>query len=425
MATLVQDVAQALKNLGGQARLVEIYAEVERIRTVPLPVSWQANIREAIESHSADSMRFRGRDYFRKVDTGVWALRDGARQPKPMPTPPPYPTPQPPPKPIGVSPTHPGVNPISIEQVENCLNTIREYRMYAQPGETSWKEYVEEFFNVLGFSMESLESRLYRLHLIGTQDNAKALVCFVEPGENFNEIVPGLEWEKYMEFAAAYYQLSWGILTNGLELKTIQFEQNAVVQNRHWHNLDGIIQANLVEPFFEMYKFFADLQGETQPLPQSHAPKQENESEQERHRLRIEFWTQLLANAKGKTELHSKTSPQIHHWLSTSAGKRGIEYNYVVLQEETRIEVYISRSSKKWNKAAYQSLLGHKAEIESIFGAELEWQELPDKKACRIRYTYPNFGIRDQEHWGEMQDYLIDGMIRLEKAFSPYIRMID
>ena len=71
MASWVEDIIQALKNLGGQASLVQIYEEVKRIRTEPLPDTYKASIRERIEAHSSDSSNFKGKDYFRKVEKGV------------------------------------------------------------------------------------------------------------------------------------------------------------------------------------------------------------------------------------------------------------------------------------------------------------------------------------------------------------------
>src|SRR5690606_19133509 len=76
MATWVEDIEQALKNLGGQATLSQIYEEVKRIRKDPLPVTWKASIRERIEAHSSDSRNFKGKDIFRKVSKGTWALRE-------------------------------------------------------------------------------------------------------------------------------------------------------------------------------------------------------------------------------------------------------------------------------------------------------------------------------------------------------------
>ena len=64
MATWVEDILQALTDLGGKGSLSEIYDRVERIRKEPMPPTWKSSIRERIEAHSRDSKNFRGKHYF-------------------------------------------------------------------------------------------------------------------------------------------------------------------------------------------------------------------------------------------------------------------------------------------------------------------------------------------------------------------------
>jgi ribosome-associated translation inhibitor RaiA len=66
-------------------------------------------------------------------------------------------------------------------------------------------------------------------------------------------------------------------------------------------------------------------------------------------------------------------------------------------------------------------LYSAKDEIETKFGGPLNWQRLDDKSACRISIQLDNGGIRDEESWPEIQDAMIDAMIRLERALKPNI----
>ena len=72
----------------------------------------------------------------------------------------------------------------------------------------------------------------------------------------------------------------------------------------------------------------------------------------------------------------------------------------------------------------FNTFLQHKVEIEDLFGGPLEWQLLPEKRASRIRFVISSFGLIDQDHWGELQDQLIESMIKLEKAFRNQIKMV-
>lgn len=75
------DVVQALTNLGGQASLEQIYAEIQKIRP-DLKPSWRSNVRDVLHSFSSDCEAYkktrRHQDLFRAVNkgTGLWALRD-------------------------------------------------------------------------------------------------------------------------------------------------------------------------------------------------------------------------------------------------------------------------------------------------------------------------------------------------------------
>jgi len=71
------DIVDALRDLGGEASLSDIYTRVAQARA-PLPQTWQAIIRNVIESHSSDSDNFRGEDLFYSsggLGNGRWGLR--------------------------------------------------------------------------------------------------------------------------------------------------------------------------------------------------------------------------------------------------------------------------------------------------------------------------------------------------------------
>jgi hypothetical protein len=66
--------------------------------------------------------------------------------------------------------------------------------------------------------------------------------------------------------------------------------------------------------------------------------------------------------------------------------------------------------------------VSHKEEIERSFGGELSWQRLDLKRSCRVAHTILVGGWRsDEARWPEIQDAMIDGMIRLARALKPQI----
>lgn len=74
------DVVNALRAVDGIGSLKEIYNQVERIRTAPLPLRWHAIVRRELEHNSSDSKSYQGRfDLFYSfsgLGRGIWGLRE-------------------------------------------------------------------------------------------------------------------------------------------------------------------------------------------------------------------------------------------------------------------------------------------------------------------------------------------------------------
>lgn len=420
MSTWIEDITQSLKNLGGQATLTQIYEEVKRLRQSPLPKMWQHIIQDTIYQNSSDTQKFQGNNLFRKVDKGVWALRVQAvtsqststvgKRSEPIP--------------LNYSP------PESFEEIANILKTIKQYRDYQHPDSSSWKEYVDEVFHILGFSTDAKNPRLMTLNLMGSNHTPKAIIGFVRPNENFEEMVPGLSWDSYLLFAANYYHVNWGIHTDGLQLKIIHYQDQDTKHPTYWSDFDGIVLHEKLDTFCTIYKVFSYIKGDGEKslIPEGRQQKalhgHKGEDLAERHVLRLEFWRQLLEKAKTKTKLHAKISPGVENWISAGAGKSGLGLNYVVRMDDAQVELYIDNGEAEWNKKVFNTFLQHKTEIEQIFGEPLDWQLLPDKRASRIRYLISGYSLKDEDQWGGLQELLIDAMVRFEKAFSTYIHQL-
>lgn len=146
----------------------------------------------------------------------------------------------------------------------------------------------------------------------------------------------------------------------------------------------------------------------------------------ERYLIREKFWTQLLELSKQKTKLHSNISTTQHNWVGTSAGVRGIGYNYSIRKDSTQVEIYIDRGEgcDELNKDIFKQLFQKKEEIENTFGDSLEWQSLEGKRACRIRKQIDTGGYRD-DNWAKIHEDMVNHMINLEKAFRSHIKDLN
>ena len=161
----------------------------------------------------------------------------------------------------------------------------------------------------------------------------------------------------------------------------------------------------------------------SRPSPEARAIGETKKEIAKRHRLRLEFWKRLLDKSKSKgVRLFENIKPSKQNWISTGAGKSGLQYSYVILMNSSRVELYIDTGNREENKRIFDQLYSQKEEIEKEFGGKLDWQRLDDKRACRISVQVTkNAGLINEDKWDEIQDAMIDTMIRLEKAFKERI----
>jgi len=405
MPAIVDDIVQALKNLGGEATLRELYGEVERIRIPPMSKTWPAKVRQTLEFHSSDSKVFKGKDYFHKIGKGIWALRNQA----------------------GIKPSTPvkkeGMDqryrdfspPESFETISNYLKTIKEYRDFSDPASPTWIDYIQEFFHIMGFSTERKESRLILLKDMGGDSVIKAIVVYIFPGENYDEILPGLNWDSYLLFAANYHHIEWGILTNGLQLKVINYGNHKDQPPFFWPDLDGIIKNQKLDNFFTIYKVFSYFRDRKKE------PEQDLAS---RHKLRLEFWKGLLNQSKTLTPCFANITPSKENWLSTGAGKSYFNFAYVIRMRDAQIELYIDQGDTKKNKKYFDTIHAQKDRIEKTFGKPLDWQRLEEKRGCRVRYVIEDSGLSDKDKWPELHQQMINAMIEFQKALRPEIKRL-
>ena len=160
------------------------------------------------------------------------------------------------------------------------------------------------------------------------------------------------------------------------------------------------------------------------PSPEAREAGEQKKELAERHRLRLEFWERLLERAKSKTSLHARISPSKENWVSAGAGKSGLAFAYVIRMGDARVELYIDSSDTEENKHHFDTLFAEKEAIEKVFGSPLEWQRLEGRRACRICSVLPGGGLQDREQWPEIQERMVDAMVRLERALKSRIRRL-
>lgn len=143
-----------------------------------------------------------------------------------------------------------------------------------------------------------------------------------------------------------------------------------------------------------------------------------------RHDLRDGWWTQLIERPDNRT--HGHLSPVVVSWLAASSGIAGLTFNHVVLQEQSRVDLYIDRGKKgvEETKAIYDQLFAKRAEIEAAFGGTLDWQRGDTERRSRIGASFPGGYKSPPEEWDAIQGTLVNAMNRLEAALRPHLNKL-
>jgi hypothetical protein len=144
-----------------------------------------------------------------------------------------------------------------------------------------------------------------------------------------------------------------------------------------------------------------------------------------REKQRYEFFEQLLEKSNKKTSLFANVSPTgYQHWINAGAGKFGLGLSYVVKLNQSRVELFIAGLEAEQNKARFDTLKEKGNEIEAAFGEPLEWDYKEGRKQHYLRSYSKVGGLQDEDKWSEIQDDLVDRMVRMEKAVKAHVKAL-
>ncbi|MEN9407111.1 MAG: hypothetical protein RLZZ455_327, partial [Candidatus Parcubacteria bacterium] len=134
--------------------------------------------------------------------------------------------------------------------------------------------------------------------------------------------------------------------------------------------------------------------------------------------LQQDFWNKFKEYAvEHKTFLKlRKAHPQ--HWFDISVGSSLAGISLTVNTDEDLIgcELYIRNS-----KELFRELYAKREQIESELGEKLNWMELADKKASRIKLSSKG-SITDIVMWEERFSWLLKESQNFQKVFSKYLK---
>jgi hypothetical protein len=128
----------------------------------------------------------------------------------------------------------------------------------------------------------------------------------------------------------------------------------------------------------------------------------------------IEFSERFLQKAKRKIPLFEGVPSTRAKGTWIPANRK--PYGVVVKEHESHAEICFQEKKEADSNWKFDQIERHRKEIERIFGEELRWERLSEKKRSKIM-TYPiQIGYLDTQSWDILIDQLIDIMARFIAA---------
>ena len=147
-----------------------------------------------------------------------------------------------------------------------------------------------------------------------------------------------------------------------------------------------------------------------------------NQPSETKERYRSYFQT-LIDELREKHRFTNARAGQPQNWYTfASDNSRFYKYSASFAQGgKVRVEVYIDCGDKTKNEELFDCLFQQKGDIEQAIGAELSWERLDNRRACRIAVNRDGAIDMDSDALGEIKNWTIQYLLRFKSVFPAKV----
>ncbi len=147
-----------------------------------------------------------------------------------------------------------------------------------------------------------------------------------------------------------------------------------------------------------------------------------------RNKRYLNFFSRLVAKYSDKDDKWKFVQAAPRNYLSFSSGFSGIYFAWTFRHGPGfALELYIDRGDGDWNLRVYKELEKRKSEIEGRLEAELLWEELPERRACKISWYKELSSYIDklsEQEEKELLQWAVDGMLKFKSVMLEELKHI-
>lgn len=144
---------------------------------------------------------------------------------------------------------------------------------------------------------------------------------------------------------------------------------------------------------------------------------------QEKYRA---YYQSLLDELRNIHKFTNARAAQPQNWYTfTSDNSKVYRYSTAFAQGgRVRVETYIDCGDKLRNEAIFDALHAQKDEINTAYGAELEWEKLETKRACRIAIYLDGDIDAESEKLIEIKKWVVVNLLRMRQVLPQFLEKV-
>lgn len=145
------------------------------------------------------------------------------------------------------------------------------------------------------------------------------------------------------------------------------------------------------------------------------------EEAQNRHTLRRRYWQYSIPAIREATGTFAYSGDTTSNTVSGITAVAGVHPLCVANFDSAMVKIYIDMGNSQKNKALFDRLFSHKAEIETAYGGALSWNRSEETRASHISDRLDGVSISVEADWLKMAQFHAVQMAKLLKAVQNYL----
>jgi hypothetical protein len=136
--------------------------------------------------------------------------------------------------------------------------------------------------------------------------------------------------------------------------------------------------------------------------------------------LYAQFWPKVLERIHVEHPDWTNAQRAGHqNWIEMKSPLRGAIISSGFAQgNRLRHELYIDTGEAEPNLEIFEHLRGYREQFETAYGRPVEWEELPQRRACRVADYRENSDVADEAAHADFIDWFLDAGVRLRRALA-------